>query len=244
MAIWFVLILGAYLLSSVPVSYLAARLSRGIDLRQYGTGQVGAGNLWRLTSWRLALPICFFDLIKGLVMVWVAQLVGLNIGQQLMVGSAAIIGHNWPIFLRFSGGRGIGTAIGVVLIVPLINDMTPWLIVAFLSILIIGTVIMRSSPLSVLVAAAALPLVSWSFEPLSVTLGFLAIFLIIVLKRLTAPRSDVAASVSKGQLLLNRLLFDRDIGDRKTWMYRVPPEASSTEQSFEKQKPRKGWHNK
>jgi len=174
------------------------------------------------------------------VMVWVAQLVGLDIAQQLAVGLAAIIGHNWPIFLRFSGGRGVGTTIGVIIILPLINDMTPWATVAFLTILIIGTLIMRSSPVPVFVGVAVLPLVSWFYEPLSVTLGFLAMFLIIVIKRLTAPRSGEAVLVSKGQLLLNRLLFDRDIMDRKAWMYRVPPEASSTGQSFEKQKPRKG----
>ena len=240
MAIWLALILGAYLLGSVPVSYIVAKLSRGIDLRQYGTGQVGAGNLWRLTSRRLALPVGIFDLIKGLLMVWVAQSVGLDITQQLAVGLAVIIGHNWPIFLRFSGGRGVGTTIGVIIILPLINDMTPWATVAFLTILIIGTLIMRSSPVPVFVGVMVLPLVSWFYEPLPVTLGFLAMFLIIVIKRLTAPRSGEAVLVSKGQLLLNRLLFDRDIMDRKAWMYRVPPEASSTGQSSEKQKPRKG----
>lgn len=239
MTIWLVLILGAYLLGSVPLSYIAAK-SRGIDLRQYGTGQVGAGNLWRLTSWRLALPIGIFDLIKGLVMVWIAQLVGLNITQQIVVGLAAIIGHNWPVFLRFSGGRGVGTTIGVILILPIINDMTPWVMVAFLTILVVGSIILRSSALPVLVATMATPLVSWFYETLSVTLGFLAMFLIIVIKRLTAPRSDETVLVSKGQLLLNRLLFDRDIGDREAWMYRVPPEASSTEQPFRRRQRKKG----
>ncbi len=240
MSIWLALILGAYLLGSVPVSYIVAKLSRGIDLRQYGTGQVGAGNLWRLTSWRLALPIAIFDLIKGLVMVWVAQLMGLDVTQQLAVGLAAIIGHNWPVFLRFSGGRGVGTTIGVIIILPIINDMTIWGTVAFLTILIIGTLIMRSSPVPVFVGVAVLPLVSWFYEPLSVTLGFLAMFLIIVIKRLTAPRSGEAALVGKGRLLLNRLLFDRDIMDRKAWMYRVPPEAGSTEPPFVQREPKKG----
>ncbi|MBA7663547.1 Glycerol-3-phosphate acyltransferase [subsurface metagenome] len=240
MAIWLALILGAYLIGSVPISYIVAKLSRDIDLRQYGTGQVGAGNLWRLTSRRLALPVAIFDLIKGLLMVWVAQLMGLDITQQLAVGLAAIIGHNWPIFLRFSGGRGVGTTIGVIIILPIINDMTLWGTIAFLAALIIGTIIMRSSPVPVFVGVAALPLVSWFYEPLSVTLAFLAMFLIIVIKRLTAPRSGEAVLIGKGQLLLNRLLFDRDIMDRKAWMYRVPPEASSTGQSSGKQKSGKG----
>ena len=64
------LIIAAYLLGSVPASYLVAKWWRGIDLRQYGTGQAGGGNLWRMTSWRLGLPVGIFDLSKGLVMVW------------------------------------------------------------------------------------------------------------------------------------------------------------------------------
>ncbi|MFC2002232.1 glycerol-3-phosphate acyltransferase [Chloroflexota bacterium] len=228
---WFALILGAYLLGSVPASYLAAKLSRGIDLRQYGTGQLGGGNLWRMTSWRLGLPVGIFDVSKGLIMVWVAKLTGLDVAQQLAVGSTAIVGHNWPVFLRFSGGRGIGTTMGILLILPLINDMTPWASIAFFAILLIGFTILRSSPVPAVVGTMALPLVSWGFhEPLSVTLGFLAIFLIIVIKRLTAPQSAEAVPTSKRQLLLNRLLFDRDIKDRKGWMYRKPAGNSITEQ--------------
>ena len=223
MTIWFVsLILGAYLLGSVPASYLAARLSRGIDLRQYGTGQVGGGNLWRMTSWKLGLPVGIFDLSKGLVMILVAKSIGLDTAQQLAVGTAAIVGHNWPVFLRFQGGRGIGTTMGVIIILPLINDMTPWASVAFFAILIAGAGIMRSSPLPALLGAAALPLVSWFYEPLSITLGFLAIFLIIVIKRLTVPISTDSVTVSKSQRFFNRLLFDRDIRDREDWMYRKP----------------------
>ncbi len=224
MANWFVpLVLGAYLLGSVPASYIAARLFRGIDLRKYGTGQVGGGNLWRMTSWKLGLPVGLFDLSKGLVMVWVAEMIGLSVAQQLLVGLGAIIGHNWPVFLRFSGGRGIGTTIGVVFILPLINDMMPWASVAFFSILIVGSLIMRSSPLAAFGGAASLSSVSWWFhETLSVTLGFLAIFLIIIIKRVTGPRSADADAISKSRLLLNRLFFDRDIGDRIDWMYRKP----------------------
>ncbi|MEE8318062.1 MAG: glycerol-3-phosphate acyltransferase, partial [Dehalococcoidales bacterium] len=67
MAIWIGLIVGAYILGSVPVSYLVARLCYGLDLREYGTGQMGGGNLWRMTSWRLGLPVGVFDLSKGIL---------------------------------------------------------------------------------------------------------------------------------------------------------------------------------
>jgi len=112
--------------------------------------------------------------------------------------------------------------IGVILILPLINKMTPWMTVAFFTFLVVGAISLRSSPLPVLLGVTAMPLVSWFYEPFNVTLGFLAIFLIVVVKRLTVPRAADAVSVSRGQLLLNRLLFDRDIRDRQAWMFRVP----------------------
>ena len=229
MAIEFVLlVLAAYLLGSVPAAYLATRLSRGVDIRQYGSGNVGVANLWRLTSRWLAILVVIFDLAKGMVMVWVAQEIGLGIAEQVTVGVAAIIGHNWPVFLGFSGGRGILTTLGVVFI------LMPWGIAVFLAIASF-TILLKSSPLPVLAGIASLPLVSWFFsQPLPVTLGFLAIFLIIVIRRLTA-RQPIAVSIGKKELLLNRLLFDRDIRDRKAWIHRAPPEVSSTEQPLGQQ---------
>jgi len=227
------LIIVSYLLASVPAAYLVAKWSRGIDLRQYGTGQVGVGNLWRMTrSLWLTIPALIFDLGKGALMVWVGHLpmFGLSVGQQLTVGLAAIIGHNWPVFLRFSGGRGIGTMLGVVVIITLINsNLALWGLIAFLAIIAIGIIIIRNSAVPVLVGITALPFISWGFgQPLSVTVGFLVLFLIIVIKRLTASQ-PIAVSIDKKQLLLNRLLYDRDIKDRKAWMYRRPQQQEKQE---------------
>ncbi len=81
----------------------------------------------------------------------------------------------------------------------------------------------------VLVSIAALPLISWGFDqPLSVTVGFLVLFLVIVIKRITASQ-PVAISIDKKQLLLNRLLHDRDIRDREAWMYRRPQQHEEQE---------------
>jgi len=229
--VWFVILVsGAYLLGSVPLSYIAAKLSKGIDLREYGTSQVGGGNLWRMTSWKLAAPVGLFDVTKGMVMILAAESMGIDVTRQLIVGVAAIIGHNWPIFLRFHGGRGIGTAAGVIIILPIIGSTTPWLTITFIAIIIVGVLIMRSSPLPVLIAVAALPATSWWLhEPLSVTMGFLAMLLIVVIKRLTAQRSAEMVSTSRRWLFLYRLLYDRDIPDRKAWMYRKPAETNATE---------------
>ena len=232
MVIKFVLlIVGAYLLGSVPAAYLAAKLTRGIDLRQYGSGNIGVGNLLKFTSKRLVTPVIIFDLGKGIVMVWAAQLVGLDMAQQITVGVAAIIGHNWPVFLRFNGGRGVLTTLGVALGLPIMNNLVPWGMVGFLTTAGVGIYIIHNAALGINTGVAVMPLVSWWVnEPLPITLGLLAMFLIGVIRRLTVPRTALVESVSDRQLILNRLLFDRDIGDREAWVHRIPPKATLTEQ--------------
>jgi len=231
MAIEFgLLILAAYLLGSVPAAYLVAKWSRGIDLRQYGSGNVGASNLLTITSKWIAIPVIIFDVGKGVVIIWIAQLLGLGIAEQVAVGLAAIIGHNWPVFLRFNGGRGALTTIGVLLI------LTPWLALILVAVAFLFFPF-RQLSLGTTVAMAALPLCSWLLsqpfgieEPLPLTLGFLAIFIILLVRRLTAPRTSLSASVTPGQLIINRLLFDRDIRDREAWIKRQPFEQQEKQE--------------
>jgi len=223
MVIEFVLLLlGAYLLGAVPAAYLAGRWSRGIDIRQYGSGNVGAANVLAIVSKRWAIPVIIFDLVKGMVVVYIARLLGLEVYQQVIIGIAAIIGHNWPVFLRFSGGRGALTTVGVLFV------LAPWLTLILLAVAFLFTPF-RQLALGTLVAMAALPLCSWFLsqpfgikEPLSTSLGFLAIFLLVVIRRLTAPKTPFAASVSRRELFFSRLLFDRDIMDKKAWQEQRP----------------------
>ena len=223
MAIEFgLLIVGAYLLGSVPAAYLAAKWLRGIDIRQYGSGNVGITNLLGLTSKQAGIPVIIFDLGKGTVMVWAAQLAGLSIGQQVIVGLAAIMGHNWPVFLRFSGGRGVLTTLGLVLILPLLNNSLPWVVLVFGAIFLFNALIIHNVPLGIGAGIAALPLASWGFgEPLPLTLGYLAMFLILAIRRLTAQHPVRDTSISKNQLLLNRLFFDRDIRSKEAWRHLI-----------------------
>jgi len=216
------LVIASYLLGSIPSSYLAAR-SRGIDLRKQGTQQVGGGNLWRTTSRKLGLFVGIFDLFKGMLMILIAWSLGLDAGLQFAVGLAAVVGHNWPVFLRFHGGRGIATSLGIIIILPCINvnEITTWPLVAFFAVGAAGLVIARRTPVPILIGLILLPIVSAiAREPLSLTLGYLAMVLIIVIKRLTAQPSTETKQPGLGRLFLNRLLFDRDIRDRSTWVHR------------------------
>jgi glycerol-3-phosphate acyltransferase PlsY len=217
---WIILIIVAYLLGSIPLSYLVAR-SRGIDLRKYGTHQVGGGNLFRTTSRTLGLMVGIFDFFKGMLMVLIAWRFGMDAGQQLAVGLAAMVGHNWPVFLRFHGGRGIATSIGVIIIMPLINNITPWATVAFIVVLVVGAVTTRSTPVPILIGMILIPIICGILRQTpSVTFGFLAMVLLIIIKRLTAQPATEARTIGMGRLLWNRLLYDRDIGDRKAWVHR------------------------
>jgi len=228
MAVAFILLLvSAYLVGSVPTAYIVARWRRGIDIRQYGSGNVGASNLLRASGKGLAIVVIIVDLGKGILMVWAAQAAGLAFAQQVAVGLAAIIGHNWPVFLRFSGGRGILTTIGVAFALPLVNGpLVPWAFIISLALAAIFIFGLHNLPVGTVAGMAALPLVSWiTNEPLAFILGFLAMFLLMVIRRLTAPKTSLTASVSTGELLINRLLLDRDIRDKEAWIYRKPAQA-------------------
>jgi glycerol-3-phosphate acyltransferase PlsY len=174
--------------------------------------------------------VALFDVGKGATMVWIAQLLGLGIAQQVTVGLAVIIGHNWSIFLRFGGGRGILATLGVIVV------LVPWLSPVALIIALLF-VPFRQLALGVLISLISLPIFGWFLsQPLGInarlpiTLGFLFALLIAIFKRLVAPRTSVTASVPTRQLFVNRLLFDRDIRDRKAWIQRAPPEVSPAEQ--------------
>jgi glycerol-3-phosphate acyltransferase PlsY len=225
MDIWIqfiVLVIASYTVGSIPLSYFVAR-ARGVDLRKQGTQQVGGGNLWRTTSRKLGLLVGIFDFIKGAVMVLIAWRLGLDAGLQLGVGLAAIAGHNWPVFLQFHGGRGIATTLGIIIILPWINrvEITTWPLVAFFSVAVAVLIFFRRTPVPILAGLIMLPVMSAiNQEPLSVILGYTAMVLIIIAKRLIAQPSTHKREISIGRLLLNRLLFDRDVRYRADWVHR------------------------
>ena len=216
------LVVAAYLAGSIPFAYLAVKWARGIDIRRHGTGNVGAANVLKLTSKRLAIAVTVADIGKGALMVWLAQLAGLGAAGQATVAVVAVIGHNWPVFLRFHGGRGIFTSLGVITVqVPLIG-----------LIMLVGPYLfapIRQVALGVFLFLFSLPFLSWFLsqplgveERLPITLGFIALSLVAFFRRLMVPRTELSQSISPVRLYINRLLFDRDISDRKAWINRQP----------------------
>jgi glycerol-3-phosphate acyltransferase PlsY len=111
---WPLLLVGAYLLGSVPFAQVIARI-KGVDLREVGTGNVGAGNLSREVGKGWGAVAAVLDGLKGLLPVWIARKAGLGLGAAGVAGVAAVIGHNWSIWLKGRSGRGLATSSGVLL---------------------------------------------------------------------------------------------------------------------------------
>lgn len=194
------------------MAFLVVKWRYGEDIRRHGTGGVGASNVFKSFSKVLGLLIFFYDIGKGILMVWAARQVGLDLSLQVVVGLAVIAGHNWPVFLRFNAGRGLATTIGVALY------LFPWGLWFFVGGAVF-TLLLGSSPLPVLVGVIAMPLASWALHgPIEITIGLAVYCLVLILRRLTAPRTAKSASVSFRELMINRFLFDRDSRNGEAWI--------------------------
>ncbi|MFO7952401.1 MAG: glycerol-3-phosphate 1-O-acyltransferase PlsY [Bacillota bacterium] len=105
----------AYLLGSIPFGYIITMLFQKTDIRKYGSGNIGATNVLRVYGWRLALPAFILDLLKGLVAVVLARAVSDLPAVYLGAGFLAMVGHSFPVYLKFKGGKAMATSIGVLM---------------------------------------------------------------------------------------------------------------------------------
>ena len=108
-------IAAGYVLGGVPFGLLVARWIAGIDVREHGSGNIGATNVYRVLGWRAGIIVWTLDVGKGLAPVLAARAVHLGPEWQIMAGLAAVVGHSFSPFLRFHGGKGAATSLGVML---------------------------------------------------------------------------------------------------------------------------------
>jgi len=145
----------SYLIGSIPTSFLIGRLVKGIDLRQHGSKNLGATNLYRVLGWRYAVPVGLFDMAKGYVPVAViGPAVSGGVLIPLLCGVAAVLGHMFSPFIAFKGGKGVATGAGVVL------AMAPFAFLGAFGIWIVLVFLTGYVSLGSVVAAASLPLLT------------------------------------------------------------------------------------
>jgi glycerol-3-phosphate acyltransferase PlsY len=150
------LVIFSYLLGSVPSGLIIGKLS-GLDVRKAGSGNIGATNVARLLGKTGGLLTLVGDTAKGFIPVLVVQQMGFSYSVTALVGVAAFLGHLYPIFLKFKGGKGVATSFGVLLgLAPL---ATMILLVVFAAVAFTTRIVSLSS----MVTAVAAPLVLWLF---------------------------------------------------------------------------------
>jgi glycerol-3-phosphate acyltransferase PlsY len=145
-----------YLAGSMPFGYWLVRLTKGVDIRTVGSGNIGASNVWRTYGMRYGLPVMLLDILKAFVPALVATLVsGHLVG--VLTGAAAMIGHARPIFLGFAkGGKMVATAGGAFL------GVAPLLGLAGCGVWIVVFLITRYASVASIVASASLPPLAWA----------------------------------------------------------------------------------
>ncbi len=176
-------IIGAYLIGSLPTAYLVSRLRRGIDIRDVGTRNMGAMNVFYTVGVAYGILVLVVDIAKGVAAVLLARWLGVLSGVEpvvagvpvieLVAGGVAVIGHGLPVFLRFRGGKGGATCIGV------LGLLMPWALPFGIGIFVIALLITRYPTLSYSLALACTPFVAWLRYESGALVIFSAVLLLI-----------------------------------------------------------------
>ena len=167
------ILLVSYLFGSFPSGYLAGRIAKGIDIRSVGSGSTGATNVLRHIGKRAAITVFVIDVSKGILSILLARYFLLNDSWQVAVGLSALIGHIWPVWLSWKGGKAVATGLGVFLGLS-------WQVgLGTLGVFIIMISLFRIVSLASVSAALALPLIMYlSFKTTNISLPFLVISLL------------------------------------------------------------------
>lgn len=149
----------AYFLGAIPFGLLFGRLFADVDVREFGSKNIGATNVNRVLGRKLGAATLAADVLKGILPIVLGMLMGLSDYQVLWVGVVAFIGHIFPIYLKFKGGKGVATAFGVILLT------SPWVGLIGLVIWLLVVRISKVSALGALVASLSIPISSFLIVP-------------------------------------------------------------------------------
>jgi len=188
-----------YLLGSIPLAYIAGRLKKGVDIRQVGGGNVGALNTVREIGPAVGVTVLLADIAKGSAAVLIARWLGLDLIWIFVAGFAAVVGHNWPIFLKFKGGKGAATTLGVLAVLVPIQFAISFAIIA------IVIIITSNVRLGIFVGLLFLPLIVWQLNGSGMLIGYsLVLPLFLGLRSLPGSRAATTNTGDKKSLIFDR----------------------------------------
>lgn len=176
MSLVYCILLG-YLLGSVSFAVIVSRLFGLADPRRHGSGNPGATNVLRTGNKLAALLTLVGDAAKGWLAMWAAAQLGADSNGQVIAGVAAFFGHLFPVFLGFKGGKGVATALGVLI------GISGWLGLICAGTWLLTALVTRYSSLAALVAAAVAPLAAWALGQPMLVVGVVAILAALLILR-------------------------------------------------------------
>jgi glycerol-3-phosphate acyltransferase PlsY len=187
-----------YLLGSIPTAYIVSRMRKGVDIRNVGSGNMGAANVMRQIGAHEGVFVGLIDIAKGAGAILIAQ--ALNVSELWLFGSGfgALVGHNFPVFAGFKGGRGSATIIGIFLV------LAPEAILVTLAVVAIPFFTTHKFMAALFIGFGLLPLFVWLFEG---SLPLVRFVLIIDLFMLVRNLSGIKQILAKG--IIKDMIYDR-----------------------------------
>lgn len=204
-------LLVSYLLGSIPTAYIFGRITQGIDLRQHGSGNLGATNAFRVLGKGIGSMVLILDILKGTLAVLLVKYFfynkALNISEHLVLCIAAIAvvsGHNWTIFLKFKGGKGIATSLGALIAFAIVIERFAWVVI---SVTLFWIILFLSSgfvSLASVISSLSLPLFALFFHLPDEIIVFL---LILALFSLIKHKPNITRLLQKKESRINTRRF-------------------------------------
>lgn len=162
---WLIIFI-SYLFGSLPTSYILGRITAGRDIRHMGDENAGAANAYRELGSKAGVLVGIIDAVKGSSVILIAQAVNMSQPIVLLAGLAAVVGHNWPVFLGFKGGRGVSTTLGILLVLITI----PMLVLALPTLAIL--IWRRNVTPAMAFLFITLPFIDWAFRVEPILIGY------------------------------------------------------------------------
>lgn len=229
------LIVAAYVLGAIPSAYLMARFKYGIDIRQFGSGNVGASNLIPHTGRIVAILLGMFDCFgKGMLLILLARILGQEPWVQAAMGLTVVFAHNWSPYIRFTGGRGAAATIGVLfgyLMIPELAILTVFMLLGSPVLKfrgLVGRVIFNEAGFWTFIALLSFPALAFVFNrPTEIIYACIGISLLLLGKRLTANWESPQSKYPLHVVFFCRIMLDRDVPRKDDWVERKPRSSES-----------------